>query len=204
MFRTRKKALTLIEMLLVVSMLSIVMLAIYSTFNSGLRIWERLIQRKPVESLSIFFEKISGDLRNGFSFEEIPFSGLSREVNFASLVLSPVGDREEDYAIGRITYFFNPAKGTLNRQTADYSQLYQSERSKTRELMDDVVSFKLYYYYYDSRRDVYLWKEMWFEEDEEAKLPLAVRVNVSYMEDGLRKVATRTLDIPSATQFHYE
>ena len=79
MYQTGKKikpaGFTLIETLLVVAISSVIALTIYSTFNSGLKIWQRLTKKEQASDLNIFFEKISYDLRNSFKFSDIKFVG---------------------------------------------------------------------------------------------------------------------------------
>ena len=51
--RTHRCAFTLIETLIVAAMVSVVALAIYSTFSSGVKIWQRLTKVLPDEDLNI-------------------------------------------------------------------------------------------------------------------------------------------------------
>ena len=55
--RKNRSGFTLIELLIVAAMLGVVSLAIYSTFNNGLKLWQKV--NKPVagEDADIFFEQ---------------------------------------------------------------------------------------------------------------------------------------------------
>ncbi|MBN3039083.1 MAG: hypothetical protein JW869_06710 [Candidatus Omnitrophica bacterium] len=202
--RITNRGFTLFETILVAGMLSVVGLAIYSTFNSGLQIWERLTQRMPTEELNVFIEKITDDLNNSFSFSEAPFIGLQNNVSFATLVLAGIGQEQEEFlSVGRVSYYYNPRNKTLNRQQYNYSDIYQNEIPRARQIMQNVMSAKFTYYCYDPAQDLHGWKEMWFEEDEEARIPLAVRMEIEFVENEQEKKVRRTIAIPSATQFHY-
>ncbi len=116
---------TLIEILFVMAILSIVSLAVYSSFDSGIKIWQRLNKDAPAEDLNIFLEKISDDLRNSFKFTGIEFVGRDKSISFATLVLTELGQRDRGLIVGEVGYGFDEERETLNRWYADYSRVYQ-------------------------------------------------------------------------------
>lgn len=181
-------------------MLSVVALAIYSTFNSGIKIWQRLIQGMPAEDLNIFFEKISNDLRNSFGFSGIEFVGEQNSISFATLVLTEMGQKERALSIGEVGYCFDAQTETLSRWQANYSQVYQNKSTLLRQMMSNVKSLSFQYYYYDPEEEAYIWKDVWQEQEEaekEEKVPLAVRIKIEFDEDAGRKNVTRTITIPA-------
>ncbi|MFH1045534.1 MAG: prepilin-type N-terminal cleavage/methylation domain-containing protein [Candidatus Omnitrophota bacterium] len=199
-----KKGFTLIETLLVTSMLAVVSLAVYGTFNSGIKIWQRLTQRMPVEDVSILFEKMTDDLRNSFSFDGLPFIGLGQSFSCATLVNTKLQSGPEGLSAGKVVYFYNPKNKTINRQQFNYSEIYEDVFTRSRQMSEQVYSLRFQYYYYDPLRRVHGWKELWLEEDEEARLPLAVRMTISFMENEEIREETKTIALPCATQYHYE
>ena len=54
MKKKHNNAFTLVELLIVTAMLAVISLAIYSTFSSGLKIWQRVSKPIPEEDLGIF------------------------------------------------------------------------------------------------------------------------------------------------------
>ena len=202
MCRTNKRkqtsGFTLIETVLVAAMLSVVALAIYSTFNSGIKIWQRLTKGASAEELNIFLEKISGDLRNSFKFTEIKFVGRGNSISFASLVLTEMGQKEKDLVVGEVGYCFDAQAETINKWQANYSQVYQNKSTPPRQVVDNVKSLGFQYYYYDPKEEVHIWKDGWQQEQgEEEKIPLAVRIMIELLEDVERKEITRTIAIPA-------
>src|SRR3989338_4885613 len=75
---------TLIELLIVSALLAVVSLALFSVFNSGIKIWQRINQTSINEDLNIFLSKFARDLANGFSFSAINFSGDAERMQFAA------------------------------------------------------------------------------------------------------------------------
>jgi len=189
---------TLIEILLVVTMLSLVGITIYTAFSNGVRVWQRMSQSLPEEDVGIFFEKLSGDLRNSFNYSGIKtspfekggpslsspfekgglrgikFTGTKDTISFPTL-LNISDEGKTGKGIGRVTYFFDVQAGSLNKREESYSQLYQNSAVASRKLADDIKALNLQYYCYDTRQKVYFWKNDWQEG-----LPLAVKVEVGY------------------------
>ena len=135
----RIKAFTLIEMLVVVVMFSLVALAVASTLNNGIKIWQRLNQKTGQEDINIFFERIAWELRNSFEFDTIGFQGSKDRVNFAALVSTPGSIKAQETGIGEITYFYDSAKKRLNRQIRSYSQIYKGNIGTEQDLLKDLI-----------------------------------------------------------------
>ncbi len=185
--RYQKQGFTLVEILLVTVILSIMGLSIYNAFNSGIKIWRRIVGNVKQEDVSIFFEKISHDLRNSFQYADIKLEGTEERISFPSMIVS----KEQGVLkseLGYVTYFWNTIDNSINRQQIHYSQLYQNARLSygqanplARRLVSNLETMTFRYYYYDAETDRYYWKSVW--EEEEENLPLAVRIKVEFYED---------------------
>ena len=199
MYQTGKKikpaGFTLIETLLVVAISSVVALAIYSTFNSGLKIWQRLTKKEQVSDLNIFFEKISYDLRNSFKFSGIEFVGKQDSIGFASLVMAQIGQQQRALGVGQAGYCFDAQTESLNRWQLNYSELYQNKPAHLRQILNNVKALSFQYYYYDPEEEAYMWKDLWIENEE--GIPLAVRIKMEFGKDAECKKVTRTVAIPA-------
>ena len=79
---SKKGGFTLIEILMVTALLSVIGLSLFSVFNSGISVWQRLTQEVIAEDVNLFFEKISSDLQSTFLFSEISFQGKEDEISF--------------------------------------------------------------------------------------------------------------------------
>ncbi len=184
----RKSAFTLVEMLIVTAILSVVGMAIYATFNSGVKIWQKVTRQLPEEDLNIFFDKFSLDLRNCFKFTGINFSGTADKLEFPTLVNSL---RLEKRTVGKSIYAYEPQGRILNRYQVDFAGIYSDEGASPRQSLRDVKALKFQYYFYDEQNKIYVWQDEWLREG----LPLAVRVELE-LDDGQKtKKFSRTVAI---------
>ncbi len=184
----RNKAFTLIEMLIVTAMLSVVSLAVYATFNNGIKIWQRINQEMPAEEVDIFFEKFTSDLRNSLKVSNISSSGKEDEFELPALVNS----RRLGMTIGKVRYRFDYAKGALTRQRMDYSDIYNGESGIEEILLRNVKSLKFQYYIYDSEKQEYLWQDEWIKQE----LPLALRIELELKNNDQTNKFIKTVSIP--------
>lgn len=185
----RNRSFTLIELIIVTAMLSIISLALYSTFSNGIKIWQKINQDIPAEDVNIFFEKFTSDLRNSLKIAGISFVGGEDEIEFATLVNSK---KLQKTTIGEIKYKFNSGEGEIIRQKMDYSDVYNGEDGMREALLQKVKSMKFQYYCYDTEKQRYLWQGEWVKQG----LPLAVRVEVELKNDGQASKFTKTVNIP--------
>lgn len=182
------KAFTLIEMLIVTVTLSIISLAIYATFNNGIKIWQKINQEIPSEDIDVFFEKITYDLRNGLKVSNITFSGEEDEFELPTLVNS----RRLGMTVGKVRYGFDYTKGAVTRQRMDYSDIYNDESGIKEILLRNVKSLKFKYYIYDSEKQKYLWQDEWTKQG----LPLALRIELELKNNDQANKFTKTVSIP--------
>jgi prepilin-type N-terminal cleavage/methylation domain-containing protein len=184
---------TLIETLIVAAMLSVVALALYSTFSSGIKIWQKLTQKVLADDVNIFFEKISDDLRNSFRFSGISFVGREDSLNFATLVKTDFGQREKVFTVGKVDYTFDAQTKSLNRQQVSYSQLYQNTSVPLRQMIANVEALRFQYYRYNPEEELYVWEDFWQEEE---NIPLAVRITIYFGNAAKTESLAKTISIP--------
>lgn len=187
--RNNPRGFTLIEILIVTVMLSIVSLAIYATFTSGIKIWQRVNQVIPEEDLVIFFDKFAADLRNSFKFSNISFSGEVDSLEFATRINSPAFNK---ITVGKMVYSYAPGPKILNREQQDFSQVYTEQEGTIQQSLRNIISLKFQYYAYDAEIKAYFWQDEWEQEE----LPLAVKVELEYDFGRQTDKFTRTVSIP--------
>jgi len=189
--------------MLVTVILSVVGLAVYGTFANGIIIWKRITEQTQSEDINLFFEKISFDLRNSFKLTGIKFRGGKTKVIFPTRIKYSDGKEIKD-SIGQVTYSFNRKKRTLNKSTADYSDVYQKRPGQERILAEDINLLRLEYYIYDPNSKEFSWVTNWQEKDTtlglvvEENLPLIVRIEVAVPGIKGEQKYVRTVSIPSA------
>ncbi len=124
----RKKGITLVEILLVASIMTFVGLGIYKTFTSGITVWKWIEANRPDGEVLIFFDKVSSDLRNYCDIASSDFNGSSFSVSFLVhnpeyLVVSENAQSAllfQDDAISRIEYVYIPERKEIRRKMYKY------------------------------------------------------------------------------------
>lgn len=180
---------TLIELLIVTALLAVVSLAIYATFNNGIRIWQRINERVFQEELDIFLEQFLLDLRNTFKFSGFNFVGAENRLEFNTLVDSQRMHRD---TVGKVIYFYDPQSKIIEKNSLDFSQLYEGSAGIIKQLVGGVESLKFQYYFYDQGTKEYIWFDEWSREG----LPLAVRVQLNFVEGQRQSGFVKTISIP--------
>jgi prepilin-type N-terminal cleavage/methylation domain-containing protein len=192
----RRKGLTLIELLLTVSLVSVIGMTLYSSLASGINVARRITRPASDEDLAIFFEKISREVANSFPYSEIPFQGDELQFSFPTLIRSekPI---EFDSTVGRVTYLYESSSNRLSRRQENVSQVHEEEESKSGPVLRDVTSLSFQYFVLDSSTKEYLWSEEWDSVEQDGKLPLAVQMTLEYSDEGKKRELVRTIPIPT-------
>lgn len=191
----KQNSYTLIEMLLVVSILSMVSLILFHTLCSGLNIWERSRKFIVEEDIAIFFDKIGQDLRNSFIFSKISFVGKETLVRFPTRIkIARPQDKEVLEQIGEVEYYFGPDKKSLFRRQLSYGQALnhdgteqalRGDAGKERLLLSSVESVRFVYYFLEGNGAI-------LKKETDAARPRGVTVEVEFL-DGRRKRSLRKL-----------
>lgn len=182
-------AFTLIEILLVSAMLTVVGLAIYATFNNGVKIWQRVNKEMPQEDLGIFFEKFRADLRNSLAFKDIGFLGTVHGIEFPTLIDSRRLDKR---TVGKVIYSYDPVSGIVEREEKDFSHIYSGHEGIVTQSLKGISFFEFQYYSYDKEEKEYVWQGEWEKEN----LPLAVRIGLKFDKVFQDDNFTKTISVP--------
>lgn len=177
--RYMRSGFTLIEILIVVSIVAIVSLAIYSTFGNGIKIWQRLNEEVAEEDVNIFLDKFAADLRNSFKFTGIDFSGGKQKLEFATLIDSA---RLHTRSVGKAVYFYDDRAQALNIAETDFSEVYEEKEGLTKKSLKNIKALNFLYYLYDEEKKEYVWRDEYSQEG----LPSAVKVELE-IKDGTQE-----------------
>ena len=152
---------TLMEILLVVSLIGIVSLAIYHALSNGIKVYQRHQRLVVEEDVVIFFEKLKQDVRQSFRYAKIPFKGDSYTFSFPTFVttradarsgLNP--DRYIDQ-LGRVEYSYDLNDDTIYRRQANYSQALSNQYGEKQALVTSVRDLKFRYFYFTDKTEEY-------------------------------------------------
>lgn len=176
-----KKAFTLIELLIAISIFAVVAVALYSTFFAGISIWRRSSAGGDIyQEVKFTLDDITKDLRNIVyctKDEEsmYAFSGGAQEITFFTLEAPFVREGEPRKELVKVVYKYDQEKDELIRMRAEKSTGFDVEKSEREALLKNMKELKFEYSYFSGDEDEpYLWQEEW--EDDEARIPRGVRL----------------------------
>jgi prepilin-type N-terminal cleavage/methylation domain-containing protein len=188
--RSHKAGFTMIEMILVTALISMVGLAVYGSFNSGLKIWQRANQRMPEIEASVFFDKISNDLRNWLVFSAAKPQGTKAALSFPLAQEKALVKGGSDLDFGVVRYYLNSEDGRVYRVYQDWRQAAEGKTAQPSEVAGGITALSFKYYYFDTAARRGAW------EDELSKsIPLAVRIDIDFKDDKKIKRLTRIIEI---------
>ena len=180
---------TLVEMLIVMCMVSVVSLAVFTTFNNGLKIWQKVNQPLALEDLHILSIKFNTDLKNACQFNGISFVGGKDSLRFATLVNSR---NFEGMTVGEAFYSYEPFAKALLRYEKDFAELSDSGKGTATNRMNDIDNLKFKYYSYNLEKKEYIWQDEYTDEG----LPLAVRIEFTLKDKNGTRAFSKTVSIP--------
>ncbi len=190
-----RRGMTLMEILIVVSLIAMTSVAIYSALSNGLRVWERSQQLVIEEDVAIFFDKFSQDLRNAFRYSMFKFEGGQQRITFPTIIHMLADKRsglpQKEYVDqpGKVEYYYDGLEDILYRRQANYSQALNGHFFKKRALIHGVEAVKFSYFYYAEGREIY-------SPDVLETYPSRVEVEVEFSDKQGKKKMNRFIDIP--------
>lgn len=183
-------AFTLIELLIAVSIFSVVSIAIYSTFSSGNAVLRRvknidLGQQKVLLKM----ERFSRQLREQAVYKKNLFSGAKTKISFGA---------NSDYFPCRTTYYYDGASLCLMRVVDKLNEIITAEgkidpefKSKPQVFISGIKEVSFLYLYLDLKENKYAWKDEWLQD----YLPFAVKLTVT----GQNQEYVTTIFLPTTT-----
>ncbi|MFH1201666.1 MAG: type II secretion system protein GspJ [Candidatus Omnitrophota bacterium] len=166
-----KKGFTLLELLVAISIFSILILSVYSAFHTG------MLTHKKVNSLSglyqrarVGLDKMKEDLENSFPYtnQDARFSGQIQGMSFFSNIGYFQNQGEDLSQVLAIEYRFNDAK--LKRIS---HFIYDEAELKEEELLSGIEELKFNYAFKNDQEPFYAWQEAWQIKE---NIPQAVKI----------------------------
>ena len=194
----KKKGFTFIELIIAITIFSVIAVSIYSVFRAGVRLWSGtnpLIQAN--QSTRYFFNTISSDLKNSVSYNAVStgiktfgssgekianFEGEKQRISFMTLVDVSGAEVLPHTELARVIYSFDRSKKAVKRAVATKAEGLSEPLAKTAEILSDIddkdFGFEYCYKVVSSPTEYgYEWKERWSDEDrDKGKIPRGVRV----------------------------
>ncbi len=178
-----KRAFTLIEMLLVASLLSVTGLAVYHAIANGLRVWEYSRRYSAEEDAAIFFEKINSDLQNAYRYSQISFEGKADKIFIPTVVRVMADSNTADKGqmieqMGAAEYFYQKGKKTIYRRISNYSQALKAKHKlQAQPVATSIEGLRFTYFFLEDGK---LKPKKSVSKD----LPKSVQVEIDFAEVG--------------------
>lgn len=196
----KSRGFTLIEMLLVVSLLGITGIAVYHAISDGLRVWQYSRRFSAEEDVAIFLEKLAADLQNTQQFSLIRFHGKEDKIVIPAIVRVPADKKDKarqgQYLeqLGAVEYSLQKDKRAVRRRQANYSLALKKRFFEYSVVAAPVERLQFSYYLNDPQRP----KPQKVCKDE---IPLSVEVSIDFVEvnGGIRNIR-RLINIPVAAR----
>lgn len=196
----KKRGFTLIELLIATAIASVIILSLYSAFNTGILSYRKIDSSlNTYESARLLLSKIETDLKNSFAYysDNSMFKGTDKNLEFFCAYSQLL----------RIKYQL--VDNTLTRE--DYQNLEAlDENAEPRKqiLSTDVKEISFEYAFGTGDPDKpYDWQKFWPKQGDDVQvktLPLAVKINLTMIARGRKQESssaikfTKLVSLPSS------
>ena len=179
----RLKAFTLVEVLVVSSLIAISSIAIFRSFGNGLKLWARAERLNREAEVAIFLDKMSEDLRSTVIVSGLGFKGSTMQVSFPAIILTKADLKSSRASeglvdqIGAVQYRFDSASHTIFRRQVNYAQAIKARWAQEEfSVASGVTDLKLQY---EATSD----KGKMLKSEINEGIPSGVMVEVDFSDD---------------------
>lgn len=194
------KGVTLIELLVAMTIVSILGLSVFNIFSQGLKLWKRASSVVPDVDSDIVFEKITADLSNAYQSNMAAFEGADTMMRFFSYSRRNYDVNNPEIQIRHpkaVQYLFVP-EGKLLARSEEPLEILLAKDAKTRQIPYKVVvkglkECRFEYYHLDDKKNEFQWKPYWNGNC----LPKAVRISLNYDDERRMENFVKVVSLPA-------
>lgn len=147
---------TLVEMLVVMTLFSLIATGVAATFLSGMHLWERAQTVNGFyRDVVLTLEQITREFHQSVAVPSIPYQGSSNEVSFPTVI--------EDSVV-KVTYQFDSGQHVLLRSQVNLQDLGKQETVVIENPVVDMDELMLNYLWFDLDKKTYQWQDSWSAE----------------------------------------
>jgi hypothetical protein len=185
--------LTLIELLVAVSLLTLVGMALFAVFSCGLRALVKA-EAQPVSAGTtlLFLETMERDVRSAMTFEPLAFAGQGGGVGFPALVEDAVGEKSA-WRPGFIRYRFDAEKRQLIREVFTFSQAVRKADGTGHKMILAGVDGVAFRYAGNYAAENPAWDIAWNSVD---SFPEKIRVELTFGSGSEKRLLSRMISVP--------
>lgn len=192
----KKCGFSLVELIIALSIFSIIMLGLVSTFRAGLDAYERIDSASRLnQSMQIILSRMELEIKNAFAFsqDDAQFQGTKDSLAFVSL-METFENKNRALDIQRIKYALNNSALTRERLSGLECILPDAQPMRE-EISSDIeeISFE----YASKTKGVmpdYVWQDAWPAEQgpqQLKSLPLAVKISLTKQGQAFSKIIAK-------------
>jgi prepilin-type N-terminal cleavage/methylation domain-containing protein len=194
----REGGFTLVELLVVISLMALIGMSLYAMFGSAMDMMRRVSRSEVTEDIGIFLERFDREISSQITFKEIPFEGKEASLSFPSRIeldkKAPL-----NRGISRVSYFFDESRRTFARRQENLNQIYKpEEKVKVTTALEGISGLKFQYFVYRKAEKIFEWVSQWNSLENEGEIPSAVKVEFSCIRGEEQYAFERTVAIPIA------
>jgi prepilin-type N-terminal cleavage/methylation domain-containing protein len=194
----REAGFTLVELLVVVSLMALIGMSLYAMFGSAVDMMRRVSRSEVAEDAGVFLEKFDREIASQVAFKGIPFDGKETSLSFPSRI-GPDSRVPMNRGVGRVGYFFDESHRAFARKQENLSQIYKPEEEiKATAILEGVPGVRFQYFVYRKADKVFEWVSTWNSLENEGKIPFAVKVEFICVRGEERHAFERTVSVPTA------
>ncbi len=194
----RKAGFTLLELLVVISLMALIGMSLYAMFGSAIGMMRRVSGSEVVEDVDVFLEKFDREVSSQVAFKGIPFDGKETSLSFPSRI--ELDKRASmSMGVGRVSYFFDESHRTFARRQENLNQIYKpGEEIEATTVLEGVPGVKFQYFVYRKADKVFEWVSTWNSLENEGQIPSAVKVEFNCVRGEEQHAFERTVAVPIA------
>lgn len=185
MIKKKNTGFTFIELIIAITIFSVIAVSIYSVLRTGVRLWYRVSPMiQDNQSFRLFFNTISRDLKNSLPYfsKDVNFEGNRDKVSFMTLV-----DISDEGSFARmepamVIYYYDRITKTVKRGVATRLEGLNEDLAKYSDILNNLedkeFGFEYCYKLGSSKTEYeYEWKDEWNDKEKESGyIPRGVRI----------------------------
>jgi prepilin-type N-terminal cleavage/methylation domain-containing protein len=168
---------TLIEVLVSLTIFSVIALAVYSTFAAGVGAWRRAQEFSATyQTARLVLDDMAQELTNAVSLAGTDFVGEPQRISLLTVRRHPYAQgRPADPRITRVTYEVrrDRASATYSLARVEASAVPGSREGETEVVVSPISRLEFQYTHRDDKGQIVPWKDAWRVSD---AVPLGVKI----------------------------
>lgn len=190
---------TLAELLIAISLMSIIAGVVTATIMGGTQLWQRLqCQGFQDKEILLAVEEMRRGLHNYHAFEPIEFEGKYDQVSFPTMITVNHGAEKEVREPGMRRYFLNRKEDVICRSEVPYRLMRKRDlKNVCKPLAENVDILSFQYLKKDENDEKPVWSKKWIAPQAPISLKMDLRYHDRCSEEKIRR--SYTITFPTGT-----